>query len=174
MKPTRTTLFALISLCGAALTGCETTATEPAQASESHLPVDLPPPTDRCFYTRNIDGFEVLDERTLIVRERRNRAYLVRFSHRCAGLQFAGGIGFDTRDQRVCGNRPETLLIHGRGIPGRCMIATIHEGSRAEFLGDVEDWQRGETTEHFPELDQDQAAEETSAPEPLNSRVNND
>ena len=106
MKPTRTTLFALISLCGAALTGCETTATEPAQASESHLPVDLPPPTDRCFYTRNIDGFEVLDERTLIVRERRNRAYLVRFSHRCAGLQFAGGIGFDTRDQRV--SKPTT------------------------------------------------------------------
>jgi hypothetical protein len=68
-----------------------------------------------CFYTREADNFDVLEDSNLIVyAPTKSRAFHVRIAPPANGLRFTEGIAFTGRSNRICGYAGESVVFGGR------------------------------------------------------------
>ena len=84
------------------------------------------PPEHGCFYPREANGFEFIDESNFIVyAPSKSNAYQVRIMPPSNELKFAEGIAFGARSGRVCGYAGETVSFGGRTAGRRYSIADV-------------------------------------------------
>jgi hypothetical protein len=111
---------ALIALAVLGATACATTGAQPGHARATL------PGTEACLWLRNIEGWDVIDDSTMIVYAPLAKdAYLVKLFEPVPDLSFHEGIGFDDGDHdgRICSLGDDVLL---RGpVPQRVPITAV-------------------------------------------------
>jgi hypothetical protein len=80
-----------------------------------------------CFYSREANDFDALDNRNFIVyAPTKSRAYHVQISPPSNELEFAQGLAFEARGGRVCGRAGESVSFGRRGgMPRRYNITNV-------------------------------------------------
>jgi len=58
--------------------------------------------TQNCIYTRSYDGIEIIDERHLLFKGKRGKAWINQLRHRCTGLTGDKILFIDIRGSRLC------------------------------------------------------------------------
>jgi hypothetical protein len=90
---------------------------QPAAADSGH--------GNQCFYTRNINGFQAPDDRTVYIRVGVRDIYRLSLMVGCTGLTFRQGIGLEST--------PATVVYRDTGIRNRCPVSDIHKLTPAEI-----------------------------------------
>jgi Family of unknown function (DUF6491) len=92
------------------------------------------PGKDACFWTRNLEGWTVLNDSTLIVHAPPSQdAYLIKLFAPIQGLQFHEQLGFEGGDGdpgQIC--RDNAYVIAGGSVPQREPVVAMRTLSRAE------------------------------------------
>lgn len=103
---------AIVALAGALLISCTPAGGERSVASQPSKFARFPHAAARsdCFFPRNVDNFEVLNESNLLVFDGRRRVYHVEISPPSMDLRHAYGLQFTSATGRICGNAGERLL----------------------------------------------------------------
>lgn len=115
--PTITLLLALLPLAAHAEEAGK--ADTEAKQEKSH--------GDSCIFSRMVDDFEVIDNRTLVVyAPTRKVPYLVELFFPEPGLKFEHTLGFQDRnsDGRICGYGGDSIIVEGP-ISNRITISSI-------------------------------------------------
>jgi hypothetical protein len=118
------TAVSLTAIVGAASLG----ASPAAQAQPAS------DPARQCFYTHNIDGYNAVDNRTLLVRVSGRNIYRVKLMNACPGLTFRHTMVLKTASGggSVCGAIDLTLGFTDHGISESCPVHDIHKLSPDE------------------------------------------
>jgi len=100
---------------------------QPAAADSGH--------GNQCFYTRNINGFQAPDDRTVYIRVGVNDIYRLSLMVGCTGLTFRQGIGLESTpgDPWICSPIQATVVYRDTGIRNRCPVSDIHKLTPAEI-----------------------------------------
>jgi len=79
-----------------------------------------------CILTRNVEDFDALSDKYIVVEERRNKFFLLTMDRSCSGLRNAHTIGFKTTTARICSERAGNEIVYSDlGSPRTCRIDTI-------------------------------------------------
>ena len=94
---------------------------------------------ERCISTGNIRDVEVLDDRHVTFRVRRNEYYLVQFEHRCPGLRRNRPVMYESNSSRLCVH-DGIRALYERGFGGydpgmRCSIPGFQSVTREQVDG---------------------------------------
>jgi hypothetical protein len=113
-------------LAGAVLSAPAVSA-QPAAADSGH--------GNQCFYTRNINGFQAPDDRTVYIRVGVRDIYRLGLMVGCSGLTFRQGIGLESTpgDPWICSPIQATVVYRDTGIHNRCPVSDIHKLTPAEI-----------------------------------------
>jgi hypothetical protein len=84
---------------------------------------------NQCFYTRNINGFQAPDDRTVYIRVGVRDIYRLSLMVGCTGLTFRQGIGLESTpgDPWICSPIQATVVYRDTGIRNRCPVSDIHK-----------------------------------------------
>jgi len=66
-----------------------------------------------CILRSSVRGYSVLDESNLIISGSGRQVYHVVLNRRALGIDSSWGIGFDTRDSRICAGFSEVVFDNG-------------------------------------------------------------
>ena len=90
---------------------------------------------NQCFYTRNINGFQAPDDRTVYIRVGVRDIYRLSLMVGCTGLTFRQGIGLESTpgDSWICSPIQATVVYRDTGIRNRCPVSDIHKLTPAEI-----------------------------------------
>jgi len=79
-----------------------------------------------CILTRNVEDFDALSNKYIVVEERRNKLFLLTMNRNCSGLRNAHTIGFKTTTARICSKRAGNEIVYSdMGTRRTCRIDTI-------------------------------------------------
>jgi Family of unknown function (DUF6491) len=99
---------------------------------------------EACLQNNRIWGWNVINERTLIVTDRNNRPFLVRLSGGCVGLTNATlRLRFNTWTNLGCLGRGDRVSFRAPAL-----------GSMTCFVNDVQPYLPGPNTQYFAQQDQ--------------------
>jgi hypothetical protein len=119
-----------VHLAGAAATlVCALAVALPMAAS----PPAVQPASDQgghqCLFTRNINGFNAPNERTVYVRVGVSDVFRLDLMSACSGLTFRQGIGIESTpgDPWICSPIQATVVYRDTGIPQRCPVSAMHK-----------------------------------------------
>jgi hypothetical protein len=89
---------------------------------------------EQCFYTRNINGFQAPNDRTVYIRVGVNDIYRLDLMNDCPGLTFRQGFGLQSAggDPWICKAIQATVVYRDTGIHNRCPVSAIHKLTPAE------------------------------------------
>lgn len=118
-------------LAGLAMTltvsACTTFAPTSDEARVDRPRIELPGRGTDCIFG-SVRDFKVLDDEALLVyTAARNRAYYVEVSGVCIGLDSAFQIGFESRDDRICGFGADKIVLPAGSFTEKCPIGAVHE-----------------------------------------------
>jgi len=95
-----------------------------------------PKPENQCFYSRNINGFNAPDDRTLYIRVGVNEIYRLDLMNDCNGLTFRQDIALSDEpagDAFICSPIQATVTYREAGIRERCPVTAMHKLTPAEI-----------------------------------------
>jgi hypothetical protein len=95
--------------------------------SQDESAKDEKPRGDNCIFSRTVDDFEIIDNRTLVVYAPTRKApYIVELFFPEPGLKFEHTLGFQDRnaDGRICAYGGDAILVQGP-ISNRITISSI-------------------------------------------------
>ena len=93
-------------------------------------------PENQCFYSRNINGFNAPDDRTLYIRVGVNEIYRLDLMNDCNGLTFRQDIALSDEpagDAFICSPIQATVTYREAGIRERCPVTAMHKLTPAEI-----------------------------------------
>ena len=93
------------------------------------------PHAPSCFWTRSVDSFRSIDNRTVYVRVSGRDVYELKLFAPCQDVDWAHHIGLRSRgSSNVCEGRPTTLEIYVRSVANhqRCPVDSVRHLSPAE------------------------------------------
>jgi len=93
-------------------------------------------PENQCFYSRNINGFNAPDDRTLYIRVGVNEVYRLDLMNDCNGLTFRQDIALSDEpagDAFICSPIQATVTYREAGIRERCPVTAMHRLTPAEI-----------------------------------------
>ncbi len=93
-------------------------------------------PQNQCFYSRNINGFNAPDDRTLYIRVGVNEIYRLDLMNDCTGLTFRQDIALNDEpggDAFICSPIQATVTYREAGIRERCPVTAMHRLTPAEI-----------------------------------------
>jgi len=87
------------------------------------------PQTDRCFLSRNINGFTAPNDRTVYVRVGVRDVWRLDLMFDCAGLSFRNGFGLQGSPTGpwICHPLDATVIIRQTGATQRCPVTAIRQ-----------------------------------------------
>jgi hypothetical protein len=120
-------LAASAAVLAGAVFSAQDVSAQPAAADSGH--------GNQCFYTRNINGFQAPDDRTVYIRVGVNDIYRLSLMVDCIGLSFRQGIGLESTpgDPWICSAIQATVVYRDTGISNRCPVSGIHKLTPAEI-----------------------------------------
>lgn len=95
-----------------------------------------PKPENQCFYSRNINGFNAPNDRTLYIRVGVNEIYRLDLMNDCNGLTFRQDIALNDEpagDAFICSPIQATVTYREAGIRERCPVTAMHRLTPAEI-----------------------------------------
>ena len=108
-----------------------------------------------CISVRTIRDYTALDEQNLLIRGAGKRTYLVTLQHRTFELRSSFGLGFTTRDDRLCPYGGDSIVFNG--------LSRESVGIRA--ITEVSREQAEQLMIHFGKKQPDE--QQTAAPKPV-------
>ena len=88
---------------------------------------------DHCVFVRSIDGFNVIDDSTLIIHTGPSQDYRVNLFGPCIGLRWAETIAIDSRDGMLCWPSNNHIIFSDSGIKRRCAVDTVLKMAPADI-----------------------------------------
>ena len=87
---------------------------------------------EQCFFTRQVNGFEVIDEETVNIRVSVNDVYQLDLVTPCTGIDWESRVAIESRGgNRICTGNDATLIAArpggAGGVPQRCQARTIRK-----------------------------------------------
>src|SRR5262250_1164412 len=80
---------------------------------------------DNCVFVRTIDGFNVIDDQTLIIYTGPNSAYRVNLFGYCQGLRWTETIAIDSRDGMLCWPANNHIIFFDHGFRNTCPVDSV-------------------------------------------------
>ena len=124
---TKAALVAAMGMIGIAGVVASRGQAQPAPAAK---------PESQCFYSRNINGFNAPDDRTLYIRVGVNEIYRLDLMNDCNGLTFRQDIALSDEpagDAFICSPIQATVTYREAGIRERCPVTAMHRLTPAEI-----------------------------------------
>jgi hypothetical protein len=87
---------------------------------------------DDCVFIRSIDGYNVIDDHTLIIHDGQ-QAYRVNLFGPCTGLRWTEDIAIDSRDGMMCWPSNNHIIISDHGIKQTCMVDSVVKMAPADI-----------------------------------------
>lgn len=107
--------------------GCSTFAPGSDDARVERPRLELPGRGTDCVFG-SVRDFTVLDDHALLLyTAARSRAYYVEVTGVCIGLDTAFQIGFEGRDDRICGFGMDKIVLPGGSFTEKCPIGAVYE-----------------------------------------------
>ncbi len=121
----------LLPLMALAAHAEESARTDPKQdeAAEKQDEAAAKSHGERCIYSRMVDDFEVIDNRTLVVyAPTRKSPYIIELFAPEPGLKFEHSLGFEDRnaDGRICAYGGDSIIVQGP-ISNRITISSVNK-----------------------------------------------
>ena len=119
-----------VHLAGAAATlVCALAVALPMAASPPAVQLASDHGGRECLFTRNINGFNAPNERTVYVRVGVSDVFRLDLMSACSGLTFRQGIGIESTpgDPWICSPIQATVVYRDTGIPQRCPVSAMHK-----------------------------------------------
>ncbi len=94
------------------------------------------PTGQECFLTRNINGFNAPDDKTLYIRVGVNDYWRVDLMIPCTGLTFRQRIGIEaipSANSWICQPIQAQVVYRDTGIAQRCPVSGLHKLTPAEY-----------------------------------------
>jgi hypothetical protein len=88
---------------------------------------------DQCVFVQTIDGFNVIDDETLIIYTGPRSAYRVNLFGHCMGLRWTETIGIDSRDGRLCWPSNSHIVFFDHGIKSSCPVDSVLKMARPDI-----------------------------------------
>lgn len=127
-RPTRLSGLVILGFCAAVMV----TPARAQSAAPAPAPAAEPAPTE-CFYSRNINGWREVDDRTLNLRIGVSSVYQVKLLAACRDLKWVEAIGLEHRGSDwICSGVDVTVLVNAHGMRDRCPGISLRKLSQAE------------------------------------------
>lgn len=88
---------------------------------------------DDCVFVRTIDGFNVIDDQTLIIYTGPSSAYRVNLFGYCPGLRWTETIAIDSRDGMLCWPSNGHILTFEHGMKNSCPVDSVLKMAPADI-----------------------------------------
>ena len=85
-------------------------------------------PARQCFFSRDIDNFQVVDDHTIYLKVLMNRVFRLDLTGGCSNLSFRQRIGFETTPagSTICSPLDLEVVYNDNGFPQRCAVKELH------------------------------------------------
>jgi hypothetical protein len=80
---------------------------------------------DNCVWVRSVDGFNVIDDQTLMISTGPSHTYRVNLFGHCPGIQWAETIAIDSRDGQLCWPSNNHIIFFEHGIKNSCLVDSV-------------------------------------------------
>lgn len=152
---TRTYIAGLVGLL--LVSACSTFAPGVDDSKAKRARLELPGSGSDCVFG-SVRDFTVLDDRSLLLyTTARNRAYFLEVSGVCIGLDSAFQLGFQSRNDQICGFGSDKIVLGQGSFTETCSIGRLHK---------LEDGELARVLAHFGRVKVEKAPKPTAETEP--------
>ncbi len=138
-------------VCSLLVGACTTAAPGVDEARFARKTLELPGKGADCVFG-SVRDYTVLDDHALILyTSARSRAYYVEVAGVCHGLRTAFQLGFEDRDERLCGFGMDAIIIPDGSFTERCPIGRIHKLEDGDINMVLEHYGRARVKKKSPE-----------------------
>ena len=78
-----------------------------------------------CAFVREINGFSMVDDRTVLITTSPRRQFKVTFINVCRDLKWANSLALDSFPGGSCLNPGDAMIVAHGGIPDRCIVQKV-------------------------------------------------